>query len=57
MSHRKNTSGQVLGPRNEDLWKTTRALSDWEAETDVMPPEYSRQLLAISRLLSNGSRC
>jgi hypothetical protein len=51
MSHRKNTSGQVGTPRNEDEWKTHRALTEWEADTDVMPPEYSRQLIAISRLL------
>jgi hypothetical protein len=51
MSHRKNTSGQVGAPRNEDEWKTHRALTEWEADTDVMPPEYSRQLIAISRLL------
>jgi hypothetical protein len=51
MSHRKNTSGQVGAPPNEDEWKTHRALTEWEADTDVMPPEYSRQLIAISRLL------
>ena len=51
MSHRKNTSGQAGVPRNEDSWKTARALADWDTDTDVMPPEYCRQLLAISRLL------
>jgi hypothetical protein len=51
MSHRKNKSGQVGAPRNEDEWKAQRALTEWEADTDVMSPEYSRQLIAISRLL------
>lgn len=50
MSHLKNASGQLGTPRNEDQ-RTQRALTDWEADTDVMPPEYSRQLIAISRLL------
>jgi len=51
MSHRKNTSGQMGMPLDEDTWKTQGAGAEWEADTDVMPPEYCRQLLEISKQL------
>ncbi len=50
MSHRKNAGGVGMPP-DEGTWKNSGAASDWEADTDVMPPEYCRQLLKISRQL------
>jgi hypothetical protein len=51
MSHRKNTSGQMGMPADEDAWKNQGAGAEWEADTNVMPPEYCRQLLEISKQL------
>jgi hypothetical protein len=51
MSHRKNDNGQFGMPRDEEAWKNVSTSSEWEADTHVMPPEYSRQLLEISRQL------
>ena len=51
MSHRKNTGGQSGIPLDQDARKSSGNATEWEADTDVMPPEYCRQLLKISREL------
>jgi hypothetical protein len=50
MSHRKNAGGEGLPPV-ENPWEATRAPTEWDADTNVMPPEYCQQLLKISRQL------
>ena len=55
MSHRQNTSGRVRSPRDEDTWTNSNPGTEWEADTSVMPPEYCRQLLEISRQLRQTS--
>jgi len=54
MSHPKNTGGQLGIPVDQDPWKSSGTSTDWEADTDVMPPEYCRQLLKISRQLKQA---
>ncbi len=55
MSQRKNTGGQQIGrPVDQDAWTSPGAPTEWEADTDVMPPEYCRQLLKISRQLKQA---
>ena len=51
MSHRKNTGGQRGVPLDGDAWENSGGGAEWEADTELMPPEYSRQLLEISRQL------
>lgn len=51
MSHRNNTGGQALMPLDENAWQSPSPSTEWEADTDVMPPEYCKQLLKISRQL------
>jgi hypothetical protein len=51
MSHRNNTGGQEQALQVEDPWKEGGSTTEWETETDVMPPEYCQQLLKISREL------
>jgi hypothetical protein len=50
MSHRKNAGAEGL-PLVENHWQASRSTTEWEADTDVMPPEYCQQLLKISRQL------
>lgn len=50
MSHRKNTGGQLGVPPDGDA-ENSGVGAEWEADTELMPPEYSRQLLEISRQL------
>lgn len=38
-------------PLDGDAWENPGAGAEWEADTELMPPEYSRQLLKISRQL------
>lgn len=38
-------------PLDGNAWKNPRSGAEWEADTELMPPEYSRQLLKISRQL------
>jgi hypothetical protein len=52
MSYRDKADGQagVTSARTE-LRPDARALTEWELETDVMPVEYCRLLMEISRQL------
>ena len=54
MSQRKDTGGKSGTPLDQDPWKSSGTATEWEADTDVMPPEYSRQLLKISRQLKQA---
>jgi len=54
MSHRKNTGGRLEMYLDEDPWKTSGTTTEWEADTELMPPEYCRQLLKISRQLKQA---
>jgi hypothetical protein len=54
MSQRKNTGGQQIGMPVDQEWKSPGTATEWEADTDVMPPEYCRQLLKISRQLKQA---
>jgi hypothetical protein len=51
MSHRQNTNSQLGMSWDEDACEASAAATEWDADTDVMPPEYCRQLLKISRQL------
>lgn len=54
MSHSKNTSDAASRASADGAWTSSESIHDWDAETRVMPPEYCRQLLAISRQLQHG---
>lgn len=54
MSHRQQTHGKVSMPEEHDEWPASTRASEWDADTDVMPPEYCRQLLEISRQLQRA---
>jgi hypothetical protein len=54
MSHPKEPRGATTRESTEDPWTNSVAARDWDTDTDVMPPEYCRQLLEISRQLQNG---
>jgi hypothetical protein len=50
-------TGRETDPsREEQPWHERGPGSEWEAETDVMPPEYCQQLLRISRQLQKNGR-
>jgi hypothetical protein len=51
MSHPKEPGAATSRETSEDRWTLSAAARDWDTETDVMPPEYCRQLLEISRQL------
>lgn len=51
MSHSKNPSDRFGMLQNDERAGDARVLSEWDADTDVMPPEYCRQLMKISRQL------
>lgn len=54
MSHSKNSGVPGFVRRGDESGERHRAADDWDTDTDVMPPEYCRQLLAISRLLQQS---
>jgi len=54
MSHSKNTVEATRQAPGDAAWTNTDSAHDWDADTHVMPPEYSRQLLEISRQLQRG---
>jgi hypothetical protein len=51
MSHPKQSGAATRRTSADDPYESPGAAREWEADTDVMPPEYCRQLLEISRLL------
>jgi hypothetical protein len=52
MSYRDKTDGQAGVPSARTEWRSdARSLTEWEADTDVMPVEYCRLLMEISRQL------
>lgn len=52
MSYRDETDGQAGATAAQTEWHTeARAVTEWELETDVMPVEYCRLLMEISRQL------
>jgi hypothetical protein len=51
MSHAKDSSGRFGTLQPSEQVADARTASEWEADTDVMPPEYCRQLIRISRQL------
>jgi hypothetical protein len=48
------SNGTQLRTPSEDPGKESGAASEWDTETDIMPPETSRQLRRISRQLQQG---
>jgi hypothetical protein len=54
MSHPKKTAEATRRASSDDTWTNTLGARDWDTDTDVMPPEYCRQLLEISRQLRHG---
>jgi hypothetical protein len=50
----ESTSTQRRTPPDEPAWKSAGSASEWDTETDVMPPEYCQQLRRISRRLQQG---
>jgi hypothetical protein len=53
MSHPKKTPEAT--PRATDAdWSSATSARDWDTDTDIMPPEYCRQLLEISRQLQRS---
>jgi len=54
MSHPKQSAAATRRTPAEEPRKGLGAAREWEADTDVMPPEYCRQLLEISRQLQHA---
>jgi hypothetical protein len=54
MSHPKQSGAATGRSFADEPRKSPGAAREWEADTDVMPPEYCRQLLEISRLLQHA---
>lgn len=54
MSHSKQPRVAARRTSLDDPCKSSGAAREWEADTDVMPPEYCRQLLEISRQLQHA---
>jgi hypothetical protein len=48
------SNGTQMRNPPEDPGKDPGSASEWDTETDVMPPETSRQLRRISRQLQQG---
>jgi hypothetical protein len=51
MRQLESTGTQMRTPPEEPAWQNPASGSEWDTETDVMPPEYCQQLLRISRQL------
>jgi hypothetical protein len=51
MSHPKETRARARSEASDQLGASSIAAHEWDLDTDVMPPEYCRQLLEISRQL------
>jgi hypothetical protein len=54
MSHSKKTAEVTRRASNDETWTSSAGTPEWDTDTDVMPPEYCRQLLEISRQLRQG---
>jgi len=54
MSHPKQSGAATRRSSADEACEGLAAAREWEADTDVMPPEYCRQLLEISRRLQRG---
>jgi hypothetical protein len=54
MSHSQNTAKPTRRAYGDDAWTSNDHSHEWDTDTDVMPPEYCRQLLEISRQLQHG---
>jgi hypothetical protein len=54
MSHPKQSGAVTRRTSADEPCKSPGAAREWEADTDVMPPEYCRQLLEISRQLQHA---
>jgi hypothetical protein len=54
MRQLEGTSTQMRTPPEQPASKNAGAASEWDTETDVMPPETSRQLRRISRQLQQA---
>lgn len=54
MSHPKKSIEAARRAPGNDPWAGADSLRDWDVDTNVMPPEYCRQLLEISRQLQNA---
>jgi hypothetical protein len=54
MNHPKEPGGATSADSVDARWTSSARGREWEADTDVMPPEYCRQLLEISRQLQRG---
>jgi hypothetical protein len=54
MRQLESTGTQMPNPPEEPPWKNSGSASEWDTETDVMPPEYCQQLRRISRQLQQA---
>jgi hypothetical protein len=54
MSHPKKTAETTRRAPSDESWTSSAGPREWDTDTDVMPPEYCRQLLEISRQLRTG---
>ena len=54
MSHPKKTPEATPRATDADVWSSATSARDWDTDTDIMPPEYCRQLLEISRQLQRS---
>jgi hypothetical protein len=54
MSHPKQSGAATRRTFADEACTNPVAAREWEADTDVMPPEYCRQLLEISRRLQHA---
>jgi hypothetical protein len=51
MSHPKEAGAITSRDSSDDPWTNSVGALDWDTDTVVMPAEYCRQLLEISRRL------
>jgi len=54
MSHPKKSIEAARRAPGDGPCTFADSLRDWDVDTNVMPPEYCRQLLEISRQLQNA---
>jgi hypothetical protein len=54
MSHPEKSSEAAQRAPGDDPWTSVDTPREWDVDTNVMPPEYCRQLLEISRQLQRG---
>jgi hypothetical protein len=54
MSHPKKTAEVTRRASSDESCTNSATTRDWDTDTDVMPPEYCRQLLEISRQLRHN---